>query len=86
MHSEDFDFDFTIDDILTQFTGDPAAPADAPSAAPTPLQSEVESPAPVPEQPDLSVEDTAIFSTVPTGGQEDKITHFADKYLSLIHI
>ena len=80
MHSEDFDFDLSIDDILTQFTGDPTAPADAPSAAPTSLQAEVESPAPVTEQSDLSAEDTAIFSTVPTGGQEDKITHFADKY------
>ena len=78
MHSEDFDL--SIDDILTQFTGEPAAPADAPSAAPAPQQAEVELPAPVPEQPDLSAEDTAIFPTVPTDGQEDKITHFADKY------
>ena len=78
MHSEDFDL--SIDDILTQFTGEPAAPADAPSAAPAPLQAEAELPAPVPEQSDLSAEDTAIFPTVPTDGQEDKITHFADKY------
>ena len=78
MHSEDFDL--SIDDILTQFTGEPAAPADAPSAAPAPLQAEAELPAPVPEQSDLSAEDTAIFPTVPTGGQADKITHFADKY------
>ena len=78
MHSEDFDL--SIDDILTQFTGEPAAPADALSAAPAPLQAEAELPAPVPEQSDLSAEDTAIFPTVPTDGQEDKITHFADKY------
>ena len=63
MHSEDFDL--SIDDILTQFTGEPAAPADAPSAAPAPLQAEAELPAPVLEQSDLSAEDTAIFPTVP---------------------
>ena len=80
MHSEDFEFDLSIDDILTQFTEEPEAPVAVSSAEPEPLQEEAEPPVSVLEQPDFSADDTAIFSTAPSGEQEDKITHFADKY------
>ena len=81
MHSEDFDFDLSIDDILTQFSENPtASPVEEISDDPVPVLTEPEPPAPVSEQQEHAADDTAIFSTVPTGGQEDKITHFADKY------
>ena len=75
MSSEDFDFDLSIDDILTEFTENPAVQSVSP-AAPAPENQEPE----ISEQPALSPEETTVFSTVPSEPQEDKITHFADKY------
>ena len=75
MSSEDFDFDLSIDDILTEFTENPAVQAVSP-AAPEPVNPEPE----ISEQPALSSEETTVFSPVPSEPQEDKITHFADKY------
>ena len=76
MSSEDFEFDLSIDDILTEFTENPTS---QPVSSPTVSESLMSEPE-ISEQPDPSPEETTIFSTVPSEPKEDKITHFADKY------
>ncbi len=80
MHSDEFDFDLSIDDILSEFTENPAGQSVSSPAAQEPPQRVAELSAPVPEPKTPSTEETTVFSTVPFDGKEDKITHFADKY------
>ena len=83
--SNDFDFDFSIDDILTEFTESTAA------SQPDTEQSSEERKVEAVSAPDATTtyspveeealsEPTAVFTTVDNDVQEEKITHFADKY------
>ena len=83
--SNDFDFDFSIDDILTEFTESTAA--SQPDTEQSSEEREVEAvSAPdatttySPVEEEALSEPTAVFTTVDNDAQEEKITHFADKY------
>ena len=83
--SNDFDFDFSIDDILTEFTESTAA--SQPDTEQSSEEREVEAvSAPEatttysPVEEEALSEPTAVFTTVDNDAQEEKITHFADKY------
>ena len=86
--SNDFDFDFSIDDILTEFTESTAA--SQPDTEQSSEEREVEAvSAPdatttySPVEEEALSEPTAVFTTVDNDAQEEKITHFADKYNQL---
>ena len=83
--SNDFDFDFSIDDILTEFTESTAA--SQPDTEQSSEEREVEAvSAPdatttySPVEEEALSEPTAVFTTIDNDAQEEKITHFADKY------
>lgn len=80
MSSNDFGFDFSIDDILSEFTADSAENAAALSGAGDLPGQEADAPAPAAEEPSSPFEETAVFVPVSPVEKEDPVTHFADKY------
>lgn len=79
MHNDDFGLDFSIDDILSEFTENTSTDAVSSSLAPRLQYPEDEFPASV-DSANLPGEETAVYTPVPSDEAEEKITHFAEKY------
>ena len=78
MNNDDFELDFSIDDILSEFTESTSGhAASSEPFQPQPTEREDLDPE---FSSDFSAEETAVYQTVPVDAPEEKITHFADKY------
>ena len=79
MNNNDFGLDFSIDDILSEFTESSAARTGSLADESLPQPPEREEPAPESEY-DFSAEETAVYTTVPPEPAEDKITRMVNVF------